>query len=292
MKIGLVFAGGGSRGAYQIGVWKALIELGIDKHIKVVSGTSIGAVNGMLFQQGNYELAEEFWNNVTKDQIMPIDEKDLGLKGVLFALGAKNMAFVKKYIPKVVKAGTLSRDGLNVFLDKLDFNAIKNSKVKGYATCTRIPELKAEYFNINDNSIENIRKILFATSAVPMVYDSQGIDDIHYLDGAIVDNVPIQPVYGESCDIIIVVQLSNDNLIDKTMFPNTNIIEIIPDDVEGPDLKGMLDFDVNMIRKRISKGYKDTIYMFKPIMDIAREVESDKNIVNNKTSKLLGMFKR
>ena len=53
MKIGLVLAGGGARGAYQIGVWKALIELGIDKYIKVVSGTSIGAVNAMLFNKGH-----------------------------------------------------------------------------------------------------------------------------------------------------------------------------------------------------------------------------------------------
>ena len=60
MKIGLVLAGGGARGTYQIGVWKALIELGIDKYIKVVSGTSIGAVNAMLFQQGAYDMAEEF----------------------------------------------------------------------------------------------------------------------------------------------------------------------------------------------------------------------------------------
>ena len=77
MKIGLVLAGGGARGAYQIGVWKALIELGIDKYIKVVSGTSIGAVNAMLFQQGAYKLAEEFWYNIKKEQILPMDEKEL-----------------------------------------------------------------------------------------------------------------------------------------------------------------------------------------------------------------------
>ena len=53
MKIGLVLAGGGARGAYQIGIWKALRELNIDKHISVVSGTSIGALNAILFMQGD-----------------------------------------------------------------------------------------------------------------------------------------------------------------------------------------------------------------------------------------------
>lgn len=40
MKTGLVLGGGGSRGAYEIGVWQALRELGIG--IDVVTGTSVG----------------------------------------------------------------------------------------------------------------------------------------------------------------------------------------------------------------------------------------------------------
>ena len=49
MEYGLVLAGGGVRGAYQIGVWKALKELKIK--VSAVSGVSIGAVNGALFVQ-------------------------------------------------------------------------------------------------------------------------------------------------------------------------------------------------------------------------------------------------
>lgn len=289
MKIGLVLAGGGSRGAYQIGVWKALIELGIDKYVEVVSGTSIGALNAMLFLQGDYNLAEDIWNNLTKDEIMPLEEKDLIVKGILFFLGAKNMSFIKKYIPNVVKGGTISREGLNDILEKIDFDKIKNSKVKGYATCTSIPEIKAQYFNINEHSVEDIKKILYATSAVPLVYDSPVIEDISYLDGGIVDNIPIQPVYGESCDIIIIVQLEANIIIDRDMYPNTNIIEINSAEGEGPDLKGMMDFDTDAIRKRITKGYKDTIYKIKPIMDMTRHI--DKNQVNPK-SNMKNMIKR
>lgn len=295
MKIGLVLAGGGARGAYQIGVWRALTELGIDKYIEVVSGTSIGAINAMLFQQGDYNLAEEFWHTVTKDQILPMDERELGIKGLLFALGAKNMNFVKKYMPKAVKAGSLTREGMQEFLDRIDFDKVRTSNVRGYAACTRIPELKAEYFHINEHSVDDIKKIMFATSAVPMIYDSQDIGNLNYLDGAIVDNVPIQPVYGEGCDIIIVVQLSTEHLIDKSMFPNTNIIELIPEDVDGPDLKDILDFDVNIIKKRITKGYRDTIYSFKPLMEIGKLINSNENInikSESKFEKLKTIFKR
>ena len=47
--IALVLGGGGGRGAYQIGVWKALREFGIEKNIKAVSGTSIGGINAAFF---------------------------------------------------------------------------------------------------------------------------------------------------------------------------------------------------------------------------------------------------
>lgn len=277
MKIGLVLAGGGSRGAYQIGVWKALIELGLDKYVEVVSGTSIGALNAMLFLQGDYNLAEDIWHNLTKDEIMPLEEKDLIVKGILFFLGAKNMSFIKKYIPNAVKGGTLSREGLNDILERVDFNKIKNSKIKGYATCTSIPEIKAQYFNINKYSAEDIKKILFATSAVPLVYDSPVIENISYLDGGIVDNIPIQPVYGEKCDIIIVVQLEANIIVDRYMYPNTNIISINSEEGEGPDLKGMMDFDTDVIRRRITRGYKDTIYKIKPIMDMTRYIDKNES---------------
>lgn len=292
MKIGLVLAGGGARGAYQIGVWKALIELGIDKYIAVVSGTSIGAVNAMLFQQGNYDMAEEFWCNVRKEQLLPIDEKELIFKGVLYAIGAKNINFIRKYIPKALKAGTLTREGMNEFVDRMDFYAIKNSNIKGYATCTRLPDLKTEYFYINDNSIDDIKKILWATSAVPMIYDSQEINNAEYLDGGVGDNVPIQPVYGEGCDIIIVVHLANDIIIDKSSYPNTNIIEIIPQDIEGYDLKEILGFDSNIIKQRIFKGHKDTIDKIKPIMDITRLIDKNEVEKINNEKKILSKFNK
>ncbi len=45
MKVGLVLSGGGGKGAYELGVWKALVEMKLDKYIEVISGTSIGAFN-------------------------------------------------------------------------------------------------------------------------------------------------------------------------------------------------------------------------------------------------------
>ncbi|WP_368502214.1 patatin-like phospholipase family protein [uncultured Clostridium sp.] len=141
------------------------------------------------------------------------------------------------------------KGGTREYIKKIDFNKIKNLNINGYATCTSIPEIRAKYFKFNENSTEDIKNILYATSAVPLIYDSAIINNVSYLDGGIVDNVPIQPVYGEGCDVIIVVKLSVDSYIDIEKYPNTKIIEINSLESEGADLRGMMD----LIRILLSK---------------------------------------
>lgn len=65
--IGLVFAGGGGKGAYEIGVWKYLHEIGLDQYVRCVSGTSVGALNAALFVGSSYELAEKLWLDINQD---------------------------------------------------------------------------------------------------------------------------------------------------------------------------------------------------------------------------------
>ena len=59
---GLVLAGGGTRGAYQVGVWKALQELGIK--ITAITGASIGALNGALFLQNDFNSLVKLYENI------------------------------------------------------------------------------------------------------------------------------------------------------------------------------------------------------------------------------------
>ena len=67
-KLALVLAGGGSRGAYQIGVWQALREMGIE--YQIVTGASVGALNGAMLVQGDYEKAREMWETIHTDDIV------------------------------------------------------------------------------------------------------------------------------------------------------------------------------------------------------------------------------
>ena len=79
----LALEGGGAKGAYQIGAWKALKEAGI--RFSAVAGTSVGALNGSLIVMDDMEKAE----NVS---LVPLDAgwSDVGSWDAVYALGASD----------------------------------------------------------------------------------------------------------------------------------------------------------------------------------------------------------
>jgi NTE family protein len=70
---GLVLEGGGAKGAYHVGAYKALKELGVE--IGGIAGTSIGALNGAILIQGDLEKLEDIWINTKSSDLFNIDEK-------------------------------------------------------------------------------------------------------------------------------------------------------------------------------------------------------------------------
>ena len=88
MDFGLVLAGGGVRGAYHVGVWEALAEMGIT--VSAVTGASIGAVNGAIFAAGAAEKARDMWLNIKPSDIVRLPE-DIGDR--------KNLLSVKNLVP-------------------------------------------------------------------------------------------------------------------------------------------------------------------------------------------------
>ena len=61
-KRALVLSGGGSRGAYQCGVWQAMEELGMG--IDIVAGVSVGAINGAMVVQGDVIKTANLWRQM------------------------------------------------------------------------------------------------------------------------------------------------------------------------------------------------------------------------------------
>ena len=67
--IGLVLGGGGAKGAYQVGCWKALRESGI-VHFAGIAGTSVGALNAVLVAQDEFDRAERTWNEMSFGRVL------------------------------------------------------------------------------------------------------------------------------------------------------------------------------------------------------------------------------
>ena len=64
LKVGLVLAGGGAKGAYQAGVIRALWDLDLINNIDVVSGVSIGTLNALCLCMKDKDLIERSWRSL------------------------------------------------------------------------------------------------------------------------------------------------------------------------------------------------------------------------------------
>ena len=286
-KLGLVFSGGGGKGAYQIGVWKALKEFGLAEKVQVIAGTSVGALNALLFVQQNYELAEHLWFHIRREDILDLDP-DLITKILREAPIAIPPAMLEKVLNFFSSRGIWSREGLIRMLNSaIDAEAIAASPLTMFAACTdvtgipnvmrpvsalthylfdhTIPEGKATYFRVNDYDSAHIRQILLASSALPVLFHAEQIDGRVYYDGGLMDNAPIMPVYHEGCDLIIVVQLEPWHIIERERFPGSEILTIIPQDAQGGFWDGTLDFSREGAERRVQQGYADALRILQPV---------------------------
>lgn len=76
----LVLAGGGARGSYQVGVWRALMEL--DWNPQIITGTSVGGLNGAMFVLDLYETARDMWLTIRSRDVMELPEENADLSAL------------------------------------------------------------------------------------------------------------------------------------------------------------------------------------------------------------------
>lgn len=284
-EVGLVLAGGGGKGAYHIGVWKALKEYGVEKNITAIAGTSVGALNSAMFLNGSYEIAEKVWLSISHEKLLSVDSNNL--TDGLIKLGLSNyfpVVTIALFAQKISQHGIFSRDGIKKIIgENLDLSTISNSDISCYATCCELPTMKTVYFKLNGCDCSRITSILLASSALPIIYGAEQINGKKYLDGGLRDNVPIQPLYNDGYRNFIVVHLDREEVIDLSSFGGANIIEIIPQQNQGNIVSGTLDFSPEGAKRRIEQGYEDAIRILKPIYEMGR--------VQGKIQNTLGIMK-
>ena len=273
-KLGIVLDGGGGKGAYQIGVWKYLKESKLYNSISAISGTSVGGLNSCLLALDEYNLAETIWTQKIQDKILSIDIDIKEICGkIALQFGIQNFvpgASIISFFTMLSTRGYFSRKGLIKIIDEyIDLNELSKMEFPIYATCVELPLFETRYFKLNGCDTETIKKILLATSAIPIIFPKEEIEGKYYYDGGIKDNSPITPLYEEGCTDIIVIHLKADEIL-KDRREGVNIYEICPQEDLGNFFKGTLDFSTEGAYRRIEQGYRDAKEILHPVVDIAK----------------------
>ena len=268
-EIGLVLAGGGGKGAYQIGVWKAARELGLDRKITAVSGASVGALNAALFANGNYTDAEKIWLTLTPEEILTPKETVFQVFEDAIRTALKGFEAPETLLPAVLgkaKDGIWSRHGLEKIISEyVDLNAISRSEMEVFASCTSVSRLETEFFKLNGRPAKEIEKILIASSAIPIVFPNQEIEGEVYIDGGVLGkegNVPVRPLYDAGYRKIIIIYLSEKDKIHKSLYYGADIVEIVPQTGLGSFVDGTLDFSSAGAKARLMQGYQEAMAVF------------------------------
>lgn len=248
-KIGLVLGGGGGKGAYQIGVWKALREYKIDKYITYLSGTSIGSLNSLLFLTGDLDNAINVWSNITRET-----------------------ALTKKSVKEIFfKKSLYSRDGFIDLAEKnVDFEKISNSKVKSFVTATPVSknvEGAPTNFCLNGKSKSDILNYVLASSAIPVIFEPVVINGIKYRDGYMVDNNPVRVLKEQGCKLIFVVPLKEFSIANECADKDTLIIDFVSPYNDYGIIDGTLDFVSERAKMRMNHGYELAKQLIEKVID-------------------------
>lgn len=286
-KLGLVFSGGGGKGAYEIGVWRALKEFGMDQGVQAVAGTSVGGLNGALFVQGEYAAGEHLWSSISPDKILKIDVIGIAQKATTLAARLSIPPQVLLDAAMGLRGrGWFTQEGLQQLIQESGVCAAVNSSEIPFHVCALNGNTgQLELPRLNGRPEDEIEKWLLASAAIPLIFGSVEINGEHYHDGGVLpvlsNNTPYQPLINEhGCTHIISIFLDSAPLLlkEQSRYPATRFWNIVPaNDFKG-GLLAPLNFTAENARELIERGYADAKTMLMQFREFQRSEES---LLNN-----------
>jgi NTE family protein len=210
-QIVLVLQGGGALGAYQVGVYEALHDAGIEPDW--VIGTSIGAINAALIA-GNargerIERLNRFWRHVESPATLagPLDWLGIGnfvanMTTVVHGIPAffePNLAALRgaRASVGVEQAAYYSTEPLRRTLGELvDFDSLHASSTRLTVGAVNASTGAMRYFDSRDERIAVDH--VMASGALPPAFPAIRIDGQPYWDGGIYSNTPIEAVLDDN----------------------------------------------------------------------------------------------
>jgi NTE family protein len=246
MTTGLVLSGGGARGMSHLGVIKALEEAGVK--FDYIAGTSAGAMIGALYSYG-----------YKPEEILKFVESTSLFRALRIAWTWK---------------GLLSIESLHEVLDKyLPINSFDALKIPLVVAATDIKNGEIEYFSKGE-----LIAPLLCSSCVPAVFNPYRFNGTLYIDGGVLDNLPVKAIK-DKCDVIIGSHCNFINaefdvknlrsVIERTLLMAINGNSTISKTlctvlIEPPEVGKYSGFELAKAREIFEIGYQYTKQTFSP----------------------------
>lgn len=242
----IVLSGGGSKGSYQIGVWKALKKL----HIKydIVTGASVGALNGAFMVQNRFLKAKKLWKKINMELLFGNN------------VATTNKDILKMYETNFIKHGGMKVDRLEQLINNsIDSKKFYNSKINFGLVTVNISHKKAIQLEKKDIPPNKLTDYLMASASCYPAFQTKNIDGKKFIDGGFFDNLPINLAINLGADEIIAIDLCAPGLKKRIKDKsNVTITTIKPNN----KLTNFLIFNEEGSIRNMKYGYNDTMKKF------------------------------
>lgn len=249
-RLGLVLSGGGSKGAYEIGVYKALRKMHVK--IDIVTGTSIGAVNGMFVAQKDLRRGLKFWKNISfskmykEEDFPPMEDPELSKVYAQYIKtfineGGMDVSKMERMFDEYFKPHRFFRSNIDYALVTFNFSKKK-------------PVIKQK----KELTSQNMKDYVIASASCYPAFKPYIINDELYIDGGYYDNIPINLAIEMGATKIIAVDLRAIGLKKKIQDESVEVIYIAPRN----KIASFLIFDKTRAKEAIKFGYNDAMKTF------------------------------
>ena len=250
---GLALEGGGAKGAFHVGALQAFFDRGII--FDAVTGTSIGALNGAMIAQGDFETLKMLWTNAAISKVADVDDAEFDK----LMSGDYDRSLVKYLVKKareVISSRGMPIDKLKSIVDKyIDEDKLRASKID-YGLVTVAVSNGWEPMELFKEDVpEGLLKDYILASAYYPLYNRPEIGGKRFLDGGIYNNCPISPLVRKGYSDIVAIRTGSRMPMRGVIDRSVKVTYVIPSESLG----GTVDLRKSHVEYNMKLGYFDAL---------------------------------
>lgn len=255
-KLGLVLEGGGARGAYQTGVLRALFDAGYS--FDAVAGTSVGALNGVMIAQNEYDKSIKIWDSLDYSKCFDISEEHANnlAKG---KIGRDTIKYFISFAKDTIRQGGVDTTKIkNIIRSNIDEDKLRNSGIE-FGVMTYSVKNKRPYpIFVNDMPKGTIADYVMASATFPG-FQKTTVGEDTFIDGGIYDNMPVNMLIDRGYLDLVAIETKSFIIKRKPTEKMAQIHYIRPSEKPGRSM----DFRRESKERAMKIGYYDALKILK-----------------------------